>query len=78
MLPSLAWNIKAWLGLLLPHREGAARLLTMEFRSFLNTMMLVPAQVIRSGRKLVFRLLVYNESLGLLFAGSERLRYMRL
>lgn len=78
VIAALAWNIKTWLALLLPKREGAAQLAKMEFRSFLNAIMLVPAQVVRSGRRLVYRFLYYNRWLPLVFAGSEKLRYLRL
>src|SRR5665213_4414780 len=36
-------------------------LLTMEFRTFVNSLMRVPAQVLRTGRRLVIRLLAWNE-----------------
>jgi hypothetical protein len=70
LITSLAWNLKAWLGLSLPepcgfqkdkqaaHKRG---LLTMEFRTFVNSLMRVPAQVVRTGRRLVIRLLAWNE-----------------
>jgi hypothetical protein len=32
----------------------------MEFRTFVNAMMLIPCQVLRTGRRIVFRLLAWN------------------
>jgi hypothetical protein len=32
----------------------------MEFKTFLNAFMLVPAQVVRAGRRIIFRLLSWN------------------
>lgn len=32
----------------------------MEFRSFLRAFMLVPAQIVRTGRRVVYRLLGWN------------------
>jgi hypothetical protein len=70
LITSLAWNLKAWLALALPEPQGIARekqaeqkrgLLTMEFRTFVNSLMRVPAQVVRTGRRLVIRLLAWNE-----------------
>jgi hypothetical protein len=70
LITSLAWNLKAWLALSLPVGCGIAqaeqaekkrRLLTMEFRTFVNSLMRVPAQVVRTGRRLVIRLLAWNE-----------------
>jgi len=70
LITSLAWNLKAWLALSLPQPCGIAKeqpaepkrgLLTMEFRTFVNSLMRVPAQVVRTGRRLVIRLLAWNE-----------------
>ena len=70
LITSLAWNLKAWLALSLPEPRGFEKdkqaeqkrgLLTMEFRTFVNSLMRVPAQVLRTGRRLVIRLLAWNE-----------------
>ena len=70
LITSLAWNLKAWLALSLPEPCGFGKekqaeqkrgLLTMEFRTFVNSLMRVPAQVVRTGRRLVIRLLAWNE-----------------
>ena len=39
-IATLAFNIKAWLGLLLPRRAGGAQLLTMDFRRFIHALIL--------------------------------------
>lgn len=74
LITSLAWNLKAWLALCLPEPKDTPpqagtqpqadpkrRLLTMEFRTFVNFLIRVPAQVVRTGRRLVIRLLAWNE-----------------
>jgi hypothetical protein len=70
LITSLAWNLKAWLALSLPKPCGFGKdkqaeqkrgLLTMEFRTFVNRIMRVPAQIVRTGRRLVIRLLAWNE-----------------
>ena len=70
LITSLAWNLKAWLALTLPEPCGFGKekqaeqkrgLLTMEFRTFVNNIMRVPAQIVRTGRRLVIRLLAWNE-----------------
>jgi hypothetical protein len=70
LITSLAWNLKAWLALSLPEPCGFGQaqqaeqkrgLLTMEFRTFVNSLMRVPAQVVRTSRRLVIRLLAWNE-----------------
>jgi Transposase DDE domain group 1 len=70
LITSLAWNLKAWLALSVPEPCGFGKdkqaeqkrgLLTMEFRTFVNSLMRVPAQIVRTGRRLVIRLLAWNE-----------------
>ena len=43
----------------------------MEFRRFLNTVVLIPAQVLRSGRRLVVRLLAWTRLVRLLFRSMQ-------
>jgi hypothetical protein len=70
LITSLAWNLKAWLALSLPEPCGFGKekqaeqkrgLLMMEFRTFVNFIMRVPAQIVNTGRRLVIRLLAWNE-----------------
>jgi hypothetical protein len=42
VIASLAWNLKAWLSILLPRGKPKQELRRMEFRRFLNSVMLVP------------------------------------
>ncbi len=74
VIAALAWNIKAWAGLLLPEEMGARTLLRMEFRRFLNEIVKLPAQILTSGRQLVFRLLEVNRWATLLLEGTQRLK----
>lgn len=83
LITSLAWNLKAWLALSLPEpcgvkreqeAESKRRLLTMEFRTFVNSLMRVPAQVVRTGRRLVIRLLAWNEWQSVFLKLAARLR----
>jgi len=74
VMAGLAWNLKAWFGLMVPNRERGLTLVKMEFRSFLAAVMLLPAQIIRTGRKIIYRILGYNGWLKDLFATWERLR----
>jgi hypothetical protein len=77
VMAALAWNLKAWFGLLVPKRERGLALVKMEFRSFLAAILLVPAQIIQTARKILYRLLGYNAWLTDLFATWERLRQWR-
>jgi len=76
VMAALAWNLKAWYGLMVPNRERGLKLVTMKFRSFLAAVMLLPAQIIRAGRKIIYRILGYNGWLKDFFATWERLRRM--
>jgi hypothetical protein len=75
VIASLAWTLKAWFALLLPstprwrerHDEERELVLRMEFRTFLNEFLLIPAQVIRSGRRLIYRFLAWRPSMHTLF-----------
>ena len=74
VIASLAWNLKAWAGLLLPESLGARALIGMEFRRFLNEVILLPAQILTTARRLVFRLLAVNRWTVLLLEGTARLK----
>lgn len=41
-------------------REEKRRVLTMEFKRFVNAFVRVPCQIVRSGRRIVYRLLAWN------------------
>jgi Transposase DDE domain group 1 len=73
VMASLAWNLKAWYGLLVPDRERGLELVRMEFRRFLHAIILMPCQIIRAGRKIVYRLLGYNGWLKDFFATFKRI-----
>ena len=69
VMTALAWNLKAWLALQLPEQPGrwAQRqrtekqaVLTMEFKTFVNAFLRLPCQIIRTGRRLLYRLLSWN------------------
>lgn len=68
VMASLAWTLKAWLALLLPetgrwadkHKAEKQSVLKMEFKRFLNAFMRVPCQIVRQGRRVVYRLLAWN------------------
>ncbi|MGD9724755.1 MAG: IS1380 family transposase [Pirellulales bacterium] len=75
-MASLAWNLKAWYALLLPEGSGphaAARreekrsVRRMEFKTFVNYFIRLPCQVVRTGRRIVCRLLAWNARLDVFF-----------
>ena len=78
IIGALAWTLKAWLALLQPRPEQKQALLTMEFKKFLQELMLVPCQVVRAGRRLLYRLLQWNPWVDVLFRSVEVLRTLRV
>lgn len=73
VIAALAWNLKAWYGLLVPSRERGLELVRMEFRRFLHAILLLPCQIIRTARRVIYRVLSYNSWLKDFFATWERL-----
>lgn len=61
VMASLAWSLKAWFALMVRNTGRRAELLRMEFRRFLNGIMKIPVQIIRAGRRIVYRILGYNQ-----------------
>jgi hypothetical protein len=78
VMSALAWNLKAWFGLLMPEKSRGAEVVKMEFRTFLQRMILVPAQIIRAGRKVIYRIMGYNGWLKDFFTTWETLRELRV
>lgn len=81
LMASLAWSFKAWFALALPtkgrwkkrHANEKEKVLKMEFKRFLNTFMHIPAQIVRQGRKIIYRLLSWNPMLPVFFRLADRL-----
>ncbi|SOH02726.1 hypothetical protein KSMBR1_0209 [Candidatus Kuenenia stuttgartiensis] len=78
VIASLAWNFKAWFGMLMPNVGRGEQVLKMEFRRFLNTLIMIPCQIVKTGRKIVYRMLGYNDWLKDFFATWERIRRLKL
>lgn len=74
---SLAWNLKAWLSVCLPRTKASRQLRRMEFRRFLNTLMLIPCQVVHGARRLWLRVLTYSPWVRTLLDGASFLRRQR-
>ena len=69
VMTALAWSLKAWWALLLPeapgrwqerHRAQKRWVLRLEFKTFVNAFVRIPCQLVRTGRRLVYRLLSWN------------------
>lgn len=83
VMTALAWNLKAWFALSLPetpgrwreqHRHEKRWLLGLEFKTFVQAFVRLPCQLIRSGRRLLYRLLSWNPHQRLFFRVMHVLR----
>jgi hypothetical protein len=73
VIASLAWSLKIWSGLMIRPRgpsnakqrqaETKRRIVRMDFATFRQRLIQIPAQIIRGSRRLVYRLLTYRESM---------------
>jgi len=81
VMTAQAWSFKAWFGLVLPergrwkarHKAQKQAIVRMEFKTFLNAVMRVPCQIVRQGRRIVYRLLSWNDWQPLLFRVMDML-----
>ena len=69
VMTALAWNLKSWWALTLPEEPGRWQakyradklwVLGIEFKTFVNAFVRQACQLVRTGRKLVYRLLAWN------------------
>jgi len=82
VMASLAWSLKAWSALMIPvsprhaakHKAEKRSLLRMEFPTFRAAIIQMPCQIVRSGRRLIYRLLSWNPWQGVFLRLVERLQ----
>jgi hypothetical protein len=82
VMAALAWTLKAWFALRLPetgrwatrYAAEKAVVLRMEFKAFVNAFMRIPVQLVRTGRRLVFRLLAWNPWQPIFLRGVDHMR----
>jgi hypothetical protein len=68
VMSALAWSLKAWAALLVPvnphcreqHECEKQKLLRMDFSTFRNALINIPAQIVRTSRRIICRLLNWN------------------
>jgi Transposase DDE domain group 1 len=83
VMTALAWNLKAWWALALPekpgrwqerHRQEKGWVLGLEFKAFVNAFVRLPCQLVRAGRRLVYRLLSWDPHQRIFFRVVAALR----
>lgn len=73
-IASLAWDLKAWFGLLLSYRPLGLSIVRMEFKRFLNTFIRIPCLIIKTGRRIHYRFVGYNDKLKHIIKFSETIK----
>jgi hypothetical protein len=81
MMASLAWSLKAWSALLVPvsarhkakHEAEKRTLLRMEFATYCAAFIQMPCQIVRGGRRWIYRMLSWNPWQGVFLRMVERL-----
>ena len=74
VMATLAWSFKAWYGLLIADADQSRRVVRMEYKQFLRSFIMIPCQIVRTGRRLLYRVLKYNHSLRTFFKTHELIR----
>ena len=83
VMAALAWSLKAWLGLVLPETPGRwqerhaaqkQQLVRMDFKTFQAAILRLPCQILKTGRRIVYRLLSWNPWQGVFLRLVETLR----
>jgi hypothetical protein len=78
VIACLAWNLKAWFAMTMHRKDDRAHYIRMEFGTFFDTIIHIPAMVIHSGRGITVRLIGYAVGLARLYSAwrtTERLRF---
>jgi hypothetical protein len=63
VIAALAWNLKAWYGLVTVVPVVRRDIVRMEFKRFLVSFVQIPCQIVDTGRRLVYRILTYSRHL---------------
>jgi len=63
VIPTLAWNMKAWYGSLTPNKVLGHQIIRREFKRFINTFIKIPCVIMKTGHRIVYRFIGYNSYL---------------
>jgi hypothetical protein len=74
---TLAWNLKAWFGLLCKNPLLSQAILRMEFKRFLSAFIRIPTQILQQGRCLIYRFLTYTDYLQPLIETFQNIKALR-
>jgi len=68
VIATLAWNIKSWFAMMMHLKRDRDAYVRMEFRRFINSVVLIPCRVVRRARSIVVRIIGYQPTLDRLFS----------
>lgn len=77
VIAALAWNLKAWYGLLLQEPLLQQQVVRMEFKQFLERFIHLPCQIIRTGRQLLYRVVQFTTDTLTVLDSFEQLNALR-
>jgi hypothetical protein len=77
VIAALAWNLKAWYGLVTLEPAARRDILRMEFKRFLGSFVQIPCQIVATGRRLVYRILTYSRHLETFLATFDHIRELK-
>ncbi len=78
VIAALAWNMKAWYGLLTPNKVLGHQIIRMEFKRFINTFIKIPCVIINTGRCIVYRFVGYNKYMKDFFKTFSAIKLLQL
>lgn len=68
VIAALAWNIKSWFAMMMHLKRDREIYIRMEFRRFINSLILIPCRVVRRARTIAVRIIGYQPTLDRLFS----------
>jgi len=77
VIAALAWNLKAWYGLVTLEPAARRDILRMEFKRFLVSFIQIPCQIVATGRRLVYRILTYSRHLETFLTTFDHIRQLK-
>lgn len=77
VMAALAWTLKAWYALQIPNRTERGRTLRMEFKTFAQRHLQIPCQIIRTGRRLIYRIVSYSAHIKTFLSTFERIQKLK-
>jgi hypothetical protein len=77
VIAALAWNLKAWYGMVALVPAVRRDILRMEFKLFLGSFIQIPCQIVATGRRMIFRILTYSRHLETFLETFDRIRQLK-